>query len=105
MLNGYVMEDGYREYSPGDSRLWLELFILAERRSRDLCDKLQWLRKVGCILERNYRFGFVIRPVIGKNGWADTDEYNEEKQCLNRHRDELVAILQELAERQRERRS
>lgn len=105
MLNGYVMEDGYREYSPGDSRLWLELFILAERRSRDLCDKLQWLRKVGCILERNYRFGFVIRPVIGKNGWADTDEYNEEKQCLNRHRDELVAILQELAERQKERRS
>lgn len=104
MLDGYVMEDGYREYSPHDSRLWIELFILAEKRSRELCAKLQWLREVGCILERNYRFGFVIRPVIAENGWADTDEYNEAKQCLNEHRDDVVAILKELAHRQRERR-
>lgn len=104
MLNGYVMEDGYREYSPRDSRLWLELFILAEKRSRDLCDKLQWLREVGCVLEYNYRFGLAIRPVIGKDGWGDLDEYNETKQCLNVHKDELIAILRELANRRSERR-
>lgn len=103
MLDGYVMEDRYKDHSPGDSRLWLELFILAERRSRDLCDKLQYLRAVGCVLERNYRFGFVIRPVIGENGWGSIDDYNNEKKCLTEHTDAVVAILGELTRRVRER--
>ena len=102
MLDGYVMEDFYREHSIGDSRLWMELFILAERKSEELCCDLMYLRGCGCVLERSDKFGFVIRPVIGPNAWHHVEDYNREKVCLEKNREVLLTILKELAQRERD---
>lgn len=93
-----VIIDPYVNESPQDSQDWLDLFIVAQK-NRELYARLFYLRGAGTRLVRNRQWGYVFQPVIGVNGWKSMEEYNQEKQCLNMYRDEVVALLLKTANR------
>jgi len=79
-----------------DSQLWLELFVRADKINPDLSQRLMYLRNVGCRLQEDVKFGFVIVPVVGKDGWESRAKYDEEKQCLVPYRMEVIRLLKGL---------
>lgn len=81
------------EYGGYDSDLWIELFILAGDISEDFARRLIYLRKAGCRLQKHKKFGYVIVPVIGKEGWESKEIYDNEKQCLFPYREDLIVIF------------
>jgi len=91
-----VILDPYVNESPQDSQDWLNLFIAAQA-NRELYARLFYLRGAGTRLVKNRKWGYVFQPVIGANGWNSMEEYNQEKQCLNMYRDEVVALLAKTA--------
>lgn len=97
MIPGYEMKDNFACISPDDSRLWLELFIMADRKSRELCEILQYIRNTGAKMVRNPTYGYIIRPVIGAFGWSSMAEYEKEKKYLSKHKAVVVELLMELA--------
>ena len=99
MKMGYEMKDDFGSVSPEDSELWLMLFYLAEKKSRDLCDRLQYIRNCGSKLVPNEKFGYVIKPVISPFAWKSQRQYEEERKCLNKYKDDVVKLLAALAER------
>lgn len=86
------------EYGGYDSDLWIELFVLAGDISEDFARRLMYLRKTGCRLQKHEKFGYVIVPVIGKDGWESKEQYDREKQCLAPYRNDLIYILQILTQ-------
>ena len=76
-----------------DSRLWLELFIQADKINHDFQARLQYLRNTGCRLEENEKFGYVIVPIIDSDHWKSQEQYDEEKRCLIPFRTEIVNLL------------
>lgn len=97
MIPGYEMKDNFACISPEDSRLWLEFFIMANEKSRELCEILQYIRNTGAKLVRNQTYGYIIRPVIGGFGWSSIEEYNREKKYLEKYKAVVVQLLKELA--------
>lgn len=95
-LAGRVYTDYYHELSPDDSDIWLILFEEADKVSEELCAVLMYLRGGGVRLLPSPRFGFIIRPVIGKNGWPTAEAYDAEKAALNTYKDKLLKLLKEL---------
>ena len=89
-----VFVDPYGSYSPDDSALWLKLFTMAG--DNELVAMLSFLRGVGTKLVPDKRWGHVIAPVIGADGWVSRDEYDREKVCLNAYRGRVVELLKEL---------
>lgn len=94
---GYEMQDNYGVISPEDSRLWLELFILASKKNCELCEVLQYVRNTGAKLVRNPKYGYIIQPVIGVYGWSSKEEYMRERKPLEKHRELLLKLLADLA--------
>jgi len=77
---GYSYEDLY-PHSPNDSRLWIELFMIAASMNHDMAKRLEYVRNVGAWLILDQTYGFVIRPIIdpmGMNGWTSDEQYNQQ---------------------------
>ena len=90
--------DTYREHSPDDSRLWLQLMVLAEKHSgKDLASILRYIRNTGAVLVADKRFGYVIKPVIGAHGFASREDWERERHYLLPHAGKISAWLKELA--------
>ena len=94
---GYSFEDKY-PYSPNDSRLWLELFMIASSINHDMAVRLEYVRNTGAWLVANQQWGFIIQPVIdpaGVTGWTSLDHYNAEgRHQLSVYSQQVVQALQ-----------
>lgn len=93
---GPLYTDRYFNFSPMDSRLWLQLFVMAEQHSRRLYEILEWMRAVGTVLVRDQQYGYRIMPVIGDRGWRSMQEYITERQALNEFGPTLLDMLKRL---------
>lgn len=113
---GLEYRDNYSKLSPGDSALWLKMFVKAdEKHGRELCSMLMFVRNTGSVLVPNETYGRSIRPIIGVNGWDREDQCNENKsgdmdcdkcgvQCYfketremrKRYRAEIIELLKSL---------
>jgi hypothetical protein len=99
MFADAVYVDPYSEFHPDDSMLWLELMGEARNMGEDFFERLFVIRGGGAVLEENKKFGYVIKPVIGMNGWPTIEAYNSEKEPLNKYLDPLCRLLKQLRER------
>lgn len=97
MIPGTEYRDHYGNIHPDDSELWLNLFILADKTNPELAAVLMYLRNTGCVLIPNREYGYIIRPVIGEDGWESEAVYNQEKGYLKQHYKIVVGLLKELA--------
>ena len=89
-------QDRY-EFSPGDSGLWLQLFGLADLLvGEPMASLLMYIRNTGALLVPSAKYGYMIQPVIGVQGWASMAEYERERQPLLKYTDELVRCLKQL---------
>lgn len=91
-----IYKDTFYNVSPGDSDLWLELFMLADRIDPELCGILQWLRNTGTILKPDTKWHYKLVPFIGDEGWSSKEEYQKESEALKPYRTQLVLILKKL---------
>lgn len=97
---GQYYQDKYYRYSPNDSRLWLELFIITDKLAgRELTVQLEIIRNTGAVLVLDQQHGFRINPVIGINGWESIEQYNQERQYLIDHMQTMIQSLGELRRR------
>ena len=97
-----VYLDPYGELHPDDSMLWLELMGQARNQGdigQDFFERLFVIRGGGAVMEPSAKFGYVIKPIIGINGWPTLEEYNREKEPLNKYLEPLCRLLKELSER------
>lgn len=92
-----IFMDPYADVYPADSWLWLELFAMAAKITDDLQVRLFFMRGGGTILLQNNKFGYVLSPIIGNNGWESMELYNKEKQCLNLYKAQIIELLKELS--------
>jgi hypothetical protein len=95
---GYSYKDSY-EYSPNDSWLWLELFIITDKCNRELAKQLEIIRATGAIFIIDNHYGFIIQPVIdpaGQKGWKNIEQYNEERKYLMPYSNLLIESLKQL---------
>lgn len=88
--------DEFEKYHPSDWRQWAWLLLHAAILDSDLATILCVLRSNGCELVRDAAYGYVIRPIIGGNGWRDMKQYNETKEPLNEYVDVLLPLLKRL---------
>ena len=83
----------------GDARLWVTLFLEADKVNYKLSDALFGLRCVGARLEKNDT-GYVLRPVIdetGNCGFKDWVEYRDQAdKWLKPHLGQLKFLLANL---------
>jgi len=93
---GQSYQDKYYQHSPKDSRLWLELFAIADKVDRTLSEKLEYIRNTGAVLLIDQQYGFKIQPVIGFNGWQSIEQYNQEREYLMVHMQTMLQSLGEL---------
>lgn len=98
-MTNSIYSDLGAELSPGDSHLWLQLFIDADEVHPELTAMLMYIRGTGAVLVPSMKFGYVIKPILGENAWATIDQYNLEKQCLSPFREELLKLLKNLNKR------
>lgn len=90
--SGVEYKDRYHQH-PADSELWIRLFMYADQISEDLAAHLQWIRNTGAILVPSNKYGYIIQPVIGAEGWSSREEYETERRPLVRWQWEIVRIL------------
>ena len=88
--------DDYEKKHPEDSNLWVWLFLHAAFVNSELADVLCFLRGRGCVLIPDDRFGYVIRPIIGKDGFKSQEEYNQIKEPLADYGESLVKLLKKM---------
>lgn len=88
-----VLIDPYIDYSKKDSKLWIELLARAREISEDLYVRLFYMRGGGTVLIKSEKFGYVMRPVIGQDGWYSKEFYDKEKQCLHIYKEKLIGLL------------
>lgn len=97
---GDVIRDPYpclHVDDPGDSDLWLKLFLMAKEEDFEMFCILDYLRGTGCKLEPSEKFGYKIVPLIGEDAWISMDQYNKEKMYLKPYQKQLGKILKKLA--------
>lgn len=95
--SGTEYKDRYSQH-PEDSELWIRLFMYADQISEDLAAHLQWIRNTGAILAPSAKYGYIIKPVIGAQGWSSMEEYETERKPLVKHQMQIIGILKKLAE-------
>lgn len=94
-----VFTDPSFDISPGDSELWLYLFTKARGRSFELHARLFYLRSAGAVLVPSKKYGYMIKALVdpeGKKGFVSNEVYNQEKQCLDLYKNEVISLLEEL---------
>jgi len=92
----YILVKIFENIHPDDSPLWIDLITFAAFQSKELAEMLQYLRGTGCVLVPHPSFGYIIKPVIGDNGWHSQEEYDREKICLNQYSEVLMILLKRL---------
>ena len=98
LSSGVEYVDRY-EFSPGDSELWLNLFSLADSRAGEkLATTLEIIRNTGAVLVPSEKYGYIIKPVFGPQGFANEDEYNRERWHLKAFEPILLELLRILKE-------
>lgn len=74
-----------------------KLIFLAKRLPNpELSQILEWFANVGVILVPDKMFGYKLQPIIGEHHWQSKDEWEQEKQYLAPHREELINLLRSL---------
>jgi len=94
---GEVIIDPYAIYHPSDSVYWLEILSEAKKLDEDIYAKLYYVRGGGTILIQGSKFGFTFQPIIGKDGWASRQLYEQATEMLNPHAAAIIRILMETA--------
>jgi len=94
--SGTEYQDRY-EFHPADSELWLRLFMYADGVHPDLAAHLMWIRNTGAVLVPSDKYGYIIRPVIGVQGWSTQMEYDTERKPLVKWQGQIIQILGRLA--------
>ncbi len=79
-----------------DATAYAKLLLKARKVPGDLYFILSWFRDVGTKLEKDEKFGYKLVPVIGRGYWQSQQEYDTEKQALNKYVRELLRILREI---------
>ena len=98
MNSGTEYQDRY-EFSPGDSELSIKLFQWADTVAGErFAGMLQYIRNTGAVLVPNDRYGYIIKPVIGTQGWMSMEEYERERQPLIQYGEALIRLLKILRE-------
>jgi hypothetical protein len=77
-----------------DSKMWIKLFIAADKINPDFAARLMYMRNSGCRLQKSNDFGYVIQPI--KAFWDETF-YKQEKMCLMPYREDLIRLLRGLS--------
>lgn len=96
LSSGVEYHDRY-EFSPGDSRLWLDLFAMADSRAGEkLATALEIIRNTGALLVPSAQFGYRIEPVFGPRGFADELEYEQQRKYLREYGKVVLEILKEM---------
>ncbi|MCM0759594.1 hypothetical protein M7775_13630 [Sporomusa sphaeroides DSM 2875] len=83
-FGGYSYEDLY-PYHPEDSRLWIELFVIADKINPDIAKRLEYIRTVGAVLIFDNQYGFRIEPMVdgqGVTGWSSIQQYVTERDAV-----------------------
>ena len=96
----YACMDPSADISPADSEIWIILLSKAREIDKEFYARLYYIRGGGTQLVRNYRWGYVLRPIItGDNasGWLSFAQYEEEKHCLDGYAQQLISILRLIA--------
>lgn len=91
-----IYKDTFSIVSPGDSDLWLDLFMYADRIDPELAGILQWLRNTGTMLKPDAKWKYKLVPYIGDDGWSSKEEYQKESVALKPYRSQLILILAKL---------
>jgi len=94
---------GY-EASPEDSEYWLALFEMADGVNAELCAILMYLRGGGAKLLPHPKWGYVIRPIVGRGAWPTAETYDAERQALLPYREQLLKLLKGLNDTMKKRR-
>ena len=98
LSSGVEYGDRY-EFSPGDSELWLNLFSLADSRAGEkLATTLEIIRNTGAVLVPSEKYGYIIKPVFGPQGFSSEQEYNQERWHLKAFEPILLELLRILKE-------
>lgn len=90
---GVVIDDPYMEHDPEGTNLWLKLLCEARNESLEFYAVLNYLRCTGTLLVPDAKFGYRLVPVISEDAWHSVEEYNHEKQYLQKWLPQLVSIL------------
>ena len=96
----YACVDPFVELSPEDSDAWIELLSKAREIDKEFYARLYYIRGGGTRLVRDYRWGYVLQPIItGDNatGWLNYEQYEEEKHCLDGYVQQLIRLLRLVA--------
>ena len=91
-----IYTDTFHTVSPGDSDLWLDLFMYADRVDPDMAAILQYLRNSGTRLVKHDKWGYRLVPHVGPEGWESEEQYRQEAEYLKPYRTQLVMILKKL---------
>lgn len=91
-----IYADTFHNVSPGDSDLWLDLFMMADKLDPELAGILQWLRNTGTTLVPDEKFGYKLVPYVGDEGWNSVKEYQNESKALLPYRSQLILMLKKL---------
>jgi len=95
----FEFQDKYYDHSPGDSDLWLTLFMWSDSRvGEELSHLLLEIRNTGAILAPDNRTGYKILPVIGVNGWESREAYEKKRWHLQPFSEKLNALLKRLSQ-------
>lgn len=95
-VSKYFKGKEYRDEIGGkNSDLWLEIFVEADKISPDLEAVLMYMRNAGCDLELNETMGYKI---IEMPGYWQAGEYDREKQCLGKYRNEIIGLFRRMRE-------
>ncbi|MFC2368178.1 MAG: hypothetical protein ACFNLY_01555 [Selenomonas noxia] len=96
----YACVDPSADISPADSEIWIILLSKAREIDKEFYARLYYVRGGGTRLVRDYRWGYVLQPIItGDNatGWLNWEQYEEEKHCLDGYVQQLVSLLRMVA--------
>ena len=93
---GVIIDDPFAEHDAAGVDLWLKLLCEAHRVSLDFYAVLHYLRCTGTLLVPDEKFKYRLQPVVADYAWQSVEEYNHEKQYLQKWAKQLVAILKEL---------
>lgn len=96
---GKVIEDPRKNDLPKDSDLWLALLERAAVYDYELYSALIYYRAHGTVIEKDKRWGYRLKPIIGNDKyltWKNMDEYNEYRQDLAKHGQWIIKTLKDL---------
>ena len=99
-VTAYASVDPFADISSADSEVWIILLSKAREIDKEFYARLYYMRGGGTKLVRNYRWGYVLCPIVtGDNatGWLSIEQYEEEKHGLEGYAQQLISILRFVA--------